>query len=242
MRFAYKTALICLVFLTGAAGCSAERILWAKGATHFGHECPPSRADSCILANVASPDHQIALEVRRTRDDISFEVVRGTKHFRLSTPAGMDAEIGWYTGMEILWAPNSSAVSLAWSENAITLASQIYVMTPDGPIPMDLGAVMADLVKDYPPCVGNPGPCPINRDGKDYNYLTVGWAAPHTVALMGEVGESSSFGRNMAKVNGYEVDVPSGRIVRVLKPKAFKERWQSHMGWAFNVRNANGID
>lgn len=242
MWFARKAVLACVLFLTGTVTCPAERILWAKGATHFGNECPPSKGGSCTLAHVVSPNHQLAVEVRRTRDDITFEMIRGSQHFRLLTPTGLDPELDWFVGMEILWAPDSSAVSLAWSETAITFASQIYVVKSTGPVAMDLGGVMADLGKEYPPCVGNVGPCPINRGGKDYNYLTVGWAAPHTVALMGEVGESSSFGHNMGKVNGYEVDTSSGRIVRVLKPKPFRQRWQSHMGWTFNVRNAEGLE
>jgi hypothetical protein len=241
MWFARKVIASCFLLLGFTFACSGESMRWAKGATHFGSECPPAKGDTCTLARVPSPDHRLSVVVRRTREEINFAVIRGAQRSQFAAPTELHQEVDWFTGMEVLWAPDSSAFSLAWSENAITNMSRIYVVKEGRPVAVDLAAVRADLVKDYPACVGVPDHCVVSRDGKDYNYLTVGWAAPHTVAIMGEVGESSSFGRTLGKVNGYEVDAASGKIVRVLKPGAFKRRWQSHMGWTFSVSNAMGV-
>jgi hypothetical protein len=140
-----------------------------------------------------------------------------------------------FVQMEILWSPDSRAVSFAWNESAITQKSRIYTLKANGPKLVDLQTVLTDLSDAYPPCVGDPDPCRLSKSGADYNYLTVAWAAPHTVVLMGEVPGSSSFGRNMSQVKGYELDVVTGKIVAVLTPEVFKRRWQYRIGWDLRI-------
>lgn len=38
----------------------------------------------------------------------------------------------------------------------------------------------------------------------------------------------------MCQVLGYEIEVPSGRILRRMQPKEFARRWQHSMAWKFN--------
>jgi hypothetical protein len=221
---------LCVVIL-GSGVASAERIVWARGAVHFGHECPPP-AQHCRIAYVPSPNHRYALSVTIAGDVPSFEVLAGGKRYPLSP--------GSFVEMDALWAPDSSALSLAWNSNALMETTQIYTVDADGVHATAMAPVQTDFVRKFPPCVGNPPPCEIDASGKDYNYLTVAWSSPHTVVMMAEVPGSSRFGANLGGVTGYEVDARTGAILRVLKPREFKRRWQWRMGWNFNVADASG--
>ena len=135
-------------------------------------------------------------------------------------------------------APDSSAFSLSWNETAITDRSEVFVVQPEAVRRLDLKPVRESFARKHPLCLGVPAPCEVDQTGLSYNYITVAWAAPHMVVLMAEVPPSSSQGRNMGKVNGYEVDALTGQVSRVLSPAQFKRRWQAHLGWDFNVRDA----
>ena len=175
----------------------------------------------------------------RSARGFAFEVIAGARHFKVSPASGMSADLDEpYIEMEALWAPDSSAFSLAWNETAITDRSEIYVLEAQGPRQVDLTPVREGFARKFPPCVGDPGPCAVDHNGRGYNYLTVAWAAPHTVVLMAGVPPSSSWGRDMGRVSGYEIDAITGRIMRVLTPVEFKKRWQSHLGWDFSVNAA----
>lgn len=223
---------------SGFTRAYAEQVLWARGAVHFGHECPKGSSD-CVLAHVPSPDHKKVLIARRVGQAIRFEMVMRPRHipFRLEPYTEADLE-GPYIEMEALWSPDSSAVSLAWNESAITERSAIFVLGRHGARKIDLGCLQESFARRFPPCLGDPAPCAANRNGEDYNYLTVAWAAAHTVVLMAEVPPSSSWGENMGEVWGYEVNVSTGRVVREMPPASFKRRWQSHLGWDLRLSGA----
>lgn len=240
MRNACLMWIVGFVPLLSCYSASAERFVWARGAVHFGNECKPP-AESCRLAYVLAPNHQYAISVARTKDNLEVEVVEGAKHFQIPLAEEVGAEMDSFVEMEILWAPDSSAVSFAWSTSAITESSRIYAVGLDGVRSVNLAQVRDNFVRKWPPCVGVEGNCDASAFEKGYNYLTVAWASPHSVVLMAEVPSSSMYGANMGKVVGYEVDTETDKIVRSMTPREFKRRWRSRMGWKFDLAAAEGL-
>jgi hypothetical protein len=55
------------------------------------------------------------------------------------------------------------------------------------------------------------------------------------MVVMTEIPCSSRFGGIMCQVLGYEIEVPSGKILRRMEPKDFARRWQHSMGWKFRI-------
>jgi hypothetical protein len=221
-------ALVAVLFAPALG--HAEKNIWAKGATHFGKECMPPKK-SCTLAYVKSPDGRKAVVVRIKDETPSIELAQDTATYPLN-PVDRDVP---FVEMEILWSPDSSAVSFAWNNTGITSSSRIYKLTSNGPRAVDLSPVMDTLARAYPPCVAVHERCDLSKSGEDYNYLTVAWSAPHTAVLMGEVPPSSQFGANLGQMEGFEVDASLGKVIRVLTASQFKREWQRHMGWHFRV-------
>ena len=240
MRNVFLAWTVGFILSLSCHGALAERIVWARGSVHFGHECKPP-AESCQLAYVLAPNHRYAVRVARTKESLTVVVVEGVRRFPIPLAKDMNAEMDWFVEMEILWAPDSSAVSFAWNTSAITWSSQIYTVGPDGVRSVDLSEVRRRFVSTWPACVGVEGDCDVSTSGGSYNYLTVAWASPHTVVMMAEVPSSSSYGANLGRVVGYELDTKTDRIVRSMPPREFKRRWQSRMGWEFNLAAAGGL-
>jgi hypothetical protein len=53
------------------------------------------------------------------------------------------------------------------------------------------------------------------------------------MVVMTEIPCSSRFGGIMCQILGYEIEVPSGEILRRMEPKEFERRWQHSMAWKF---------
>jgi hypothetical protein len=52
---------------------------------------------------------------------------------------------------------------------------------------------------------------------------------------MAEMNESSIVGGILSQVLGYEVEIPSGKILRRMEAKEFAELWQHSMAWKFEI-------
>lgn len=222
-------ALLC-IFLTHRSS-HAETVVWANGATHFGHECKPPLT-SCTLASVKSPDGQNTAIVRIEKDGPIAEIRQGKTTYSLNWK--FDTEVP-FIEMEILWSPDSSAVSFAWNDTAVTQSSRIYNVSAKAPRQVNLHPVMKNFADIYPPCVGDPAPCRLSQSGEDYNYLTLAWSSPHTLVLMAEVPSTSSSGRNLGQLTGYEVNATTGRIVNVMGAGELKRYWQKKIGWNLRI-------
>jgi hypothetical protein len=143
--------------------CGGQGIQWAKGATHFGYECPQAISD-CTLISVASPDAKSIARVSVAKYVPVVEIITADKRYPLKFLS--DKEVP-FVDMEILWSPDSSAVSFAANDSAISNFSHIFTLTPTGPREVDLSPVMMNMAKEYPPCVGYRDPCVISRTGKE---------------------------------------------------------------------------
>jgi len=76
----------------------------------------------------------------------------------------------------------------------------------------------------------------MQTDHEYYNMSGVDWLQDSSgVVVMSEVPPTSRYGGIMGQVMGYELEVPSGKILQRLDAKRFKMKWQKSMAWKFRV-------
>jgi hypothetical protein len=96
--------------------------------------------------------------------------------------------------------------------------------------------VEQDMARSFPPCEAK-DPISICAElAADPNgYIAVvdlDWIRNSSeIVLMAEVPCSSSMGGIMCQILGYEIEVPSGKILRRMEAKEFARRWQHSMAW-----------
>jgi hypothetical protein len=226
-----KALVLLVIACSSSLLAHGQEDVWARGAVHFGNECADG-GQVCRLASVRSPDGNSIVEVRLSGDALVLRFSKGSAHF--TTTFRLTDALG-HSEIDLLWSLDSSAFSLTWSKNAYTESTQIFVVGGDGLVATDMSALHHAFALRYPPCAGKRAASYISRTGRDYNYVTVAAKAPHTFVMMAEVPPSSSYGAHMGKVLGYEVDAATGKILDVMRPREFKRRWQSHIGWKFEL-------
>jgi len=215
---------------------AAMKPIWGRGATVFEKECPPEHP-ACTLAYVPSPNKKLSITIHLKDDALTLQLNNGAKTFDLFLNSHVDEE--HWVDTEVLWSPDSSAFSLTGNPNGYTNETRLYRITATGPELVNMGVVMREMGSTYPPCVGMTHPnvdfCNSIRDGSGYNYATFAWTGAHTAVLMAEVVPTGNYGKYLGQIRGYEFDVATGEIVRVMDAKELQRRWQYRMAWKLQI-------
>jgi hypothetical protein len=210
----------------------------------FGKKCPAA-------VDVRSPDGIKDIRrtfVRRTfvwdkyglneKIDVnvpSVEVVTPNGHWELPFEDSTDP----WNDMDVLWSPDSRIVALTGHTNAYTESMTVFAITESGPKQLDANIQPAqDMARRLNPyCDRYVGKLSCNADlgAEDFNFAAIAWADNRTLVLMSEVPCDTAWGGIMCQAMGYEVDLPSGKIVRTMTPQEFKSRWQHSMAWSFRI-------
>jgi hypothetical protein len=231
-------AIIVLAVLEAAAGiaCAGR---FSRSATTvpllcFGKKCPAA-------VDVRSPNGKN--ELRRTftpfgEDRIEvpkIEIVTPRGYWELAVAESTDP----WNDMDVLWSPDSKYVALTGEMDSYIETVRVFAINETGPKQLDVDMQptqdMAHRLR--PICaryVGRLG-CDPDQDEDGLNFAAIAWAGKHTLVLMSEVPCDTIWGGIMCQVMGYEVDIPSGRIVRAMTPQEFKSRWQHSMAWNFRI-------
>jgi hypothetical protein len=69
----------------------------------------------------------------------------------------------------------------------------------------------------------------------EYNMTGIDWVNASSVLVMAEIPCSALYGGIMCQVMGYELEVPTGRILKRIDAKQLKLRWQKSMAWNFRI-------
>ncbi|HTZ75430.1 MAG TPA: hypothetical protein VMB47_16020 [Candidatus Aquilonibacter sp.] len=142
---------------------------------------------------------------------------------------------------EILWSPNSQALFISGNNNAnsdyhfaVYRVSQSKVEVVD-----DVAQeALQDMVRSFPPCRAKDpiaNCAELAKAPDDYiGTAAIDWLPDSSgIVMMAEVTCSSSMGGIMCETLGYEIEIPSGKILRRMEPKDFAKRWQQSMAWKF---------
>ncbi len=94
--------------------------------------------------------------------------------------------------------------------------------------------VRDDIAKTYPPCVPAEGIQSCSKEEErvmlqNHDWVNVAgmkWmSTSNSLLVVGNVPDSSRYGANMTKWWGYEIEVPSGKILRRYSRREFRSRW-----------------
>lgn len=238
-----RLPLLAVVFAGLTSAAHGERPIWAKKATAFPVSCSEkSEFRKCKPLRIASPDNKSSVEVAYKKDNDSMFAV-----LRLATPGGGIREIGvpcWTNNNELLWSPNSKAFFInggCGSSISGFVVSVYMVDSANVDVRLDFTQeAMHDMVRSFPPCKAmnhDPEECKVMQTDREYyNMSGIDWLEDASgIVVMSEVPPSSRYGGIMGQVMGYELKVPSGRILRRLNAKQLKMKWQKSMAWKFSI-------
>ena len=205
------------------------------------------------------------MEVRYHKDSgNSADYLLLRAHLYVTTPRAVTRELALpddldpsgYINLELLWSPDAHAFFLNGSNAGVW--DVMYLYLADNPTqPRNItDEAQRDMLKDFPPCkaafpnADDAGGCKETSRGQipgceygeadpkyipDYNMVAIDWVNASTILVMGEVPCDSLFGGIMCQVMGYELEVPTGRIVKRMKPKELNLEWQKSMAWKFRI-------
>jgi hypothetical protein len=235
------SSLLTLFALVSAAHPIANKPIWAKKGITFPVGCnPPVRAiKDCRQLRIPSPDGRSAVEISYNTPadypDIEVASLRVTK---LGKDLGRVGPVGSIEA-ELVWSPDSKAFFVNGSDNGYTedLVAVHLLEDPNlgpGYVTRQVGK---DMVRSFPPCQAE-GPidnCAEMAADRDYfGVVGLDWIGGSSkIVVMAQVTCSSSMGGIDCQVLGYEIEVPSGKILRRMQPKEFARRWQHSMAWKF---------
>lgn len=202
---------------------------------------------ACKPIRIPSPDKRFTVEVKYQKhkigpgyDDVLFA------YFLLRAEDGTSREGDLpygFQNIDLLWSPDSKAFLIDGGNGSSTAGFWVYVYRIDDPKlePLDItGQAQLDMVKTFPPCKASEldrMECLKLEKGHDYiNMSGIDWSGgSSTMVVMAEVFEGGGMGGIKGQIIGYELDVPSGKIVRRMTASEFAMNWQKSMAWKFHV-------
>lgn len=222
-----------------------ERPTWARKATAFEVICMDrSEYHKCKPLRIPSPDTKSSIQVSYAKDNdimhVSVQLVTSERGIQ-----EIDVPCPWRVGSdELLWSPNSKAFLInADCGQAISgFVVSVHLIDSEN---VDLGLDLTqeawhDMVKSFPPCKAvnhDPKECKLMQtDHEYYNMSGIDWLQDSSgIVVMSEVPSTSRYGGIMGQAMGYEIEVPSGNILRRLDAKQLKMKWQKSMAWRFRI-------
>jgi hypothetical protein len=223
----------------------ANEPIWSKKAVSFPVVCFSNsrreRQKVCRPFKIVSPDGNSYLQVEYKRNPLNedsladLRVVSGGKLLGAARTPGFVED-------EVLWSPDSRAFAISGSSNANTdYRSFVYILNPSGLTRINPArAALRDMVRSFPPCralYATEDCHDVVKHPSDWiGVAVIDWVNDSScVVVMTEMNESSIVGGILGQVLGYEIEIPTGKILRRMEAKEFASRWQPSMAWKFNI-------
>jgi hypothetical protein len=257
-QVAHLIAVSGLLLLSNAIPLFAAMPTWARKATVFPSECDPkargeyknqtprgaliSSAAPCIRISIPSPDGKSNIEVKYRKTEEEFN----SAYLVITTPDNGTREADLPHGfqdIDLLWAPDSKAFFVNGGNGGGYWGFWVYVYMLSDPKLEALNVMheaQRDMVRLFPPCRAaylDARVCRAMEHHPDYsNMSAIDWVRDSSViVVMAEVPCAGSYGGIMCQVMGYELHVPTGRILRRMTARQFGAVWQGSMAWKFRI-------
>ena len=162
-------------------------------------------------------------------------------YLRVRTPSGQWHVVNVPEGAhDVLWAPDSKAFFVDGGISSYSgFFVEVYRIRDNFVIRSSVtNRAQRDMVRTFPPCKA------FNRDDEtchrieadpEFNMSGLAWATKSSIIVMAEVPCSSSYGGIMCAVEGYQLEVPGGRIEKRLTAGQLKALWQPAMAWNMRI-------
>jgi hypothetical protein len=189
---------------------------------------PSPNGRYAIACNSVAHEEQVSASMSETLEAPSCEIVA----------PGHRVPIDLKVGPEALWAPDSDAVAITHSLGGALGTYQVLIYRPQQPGAHDISTeVRRDLANRFPACVGSSAGCSaeqrrnMRRDPSWVNVAAIKWMArSDELLMMAWVPDSSAFGANLGRRQGYIVDTHTGRILRRYSEAEFQKRFRKYFG------------
>jgi hypothetical protein len=222
VSFANRVLLVLLLLSAAAFGGKPN---WVKKSTGFAGDCK----SGCHPATVTAPDKKTVVEVLYQD---------GGAYLRVTQPGQPAREIHDVFSSphnDLLWAPDSKGFFIDAGEGMTSPSFvQVYLLDDPQLRPVDVThLVERDMVKNFPPCQAlflDQATCRKIEAHPEYNMTAITWLEDSSaIVVLAQVPCTSNFGGISCQSMGYEVGVPSGKILKQLPPAEFKKEYQKLM-------------
>jgi hypothetical protein len=203
---------------------------WVRRATGFAGDCK----SGCQPVTVTAPDKKTVVEV----------LYQDGAYLRVTQPGQPAREIHDVFSSphnDLLWAPDSKAFFVDAGEGMTSPSFvQVYLLDDPQLRPVDIThLVEQDMIKSFPPCQAlflDQSTCRKIEAHPDYNMTAITWLQDSSaIVVLAQVPCTSNFGGISCQSMGYEVEVPSGKILKQLQPAEFKKQYQKFMEQKYDV-------
>ena len=208
--------------------------IWAKNAVRVQTSCDPA-----TRIRIQSPDGTLVAEVScEPRDRDGDRKV----FLRISGLRGNARDVELPEGAsELLWAPDSNSFFINGGKSGYAgFFVLVYDLRSDHVEGRDITSeAQKDMVAIFPPCKAanrTEEDCKRIEQNLQYNMSGLAWTrGSAAIVVFAEVPCSSSYGGIMCQVEGYELDVATGRILRRLTAREMKKEWQKAAAWEIRI-------
>ena len=208
--------------------------IWAKNAVRAQMSCDPAAP-----IRIPSPDRALVAEARcgpaDSEGDRPVLLTITSRNGRTRT-----AELPKGTN-ELLWAPSSKSFLINGGETSYSgFFVRAYDLRNDRVETREFTATaQRDMVAIFPPCRAanrNAEDCKRIEANPQYNMSGLAWTeGGAAVVVLAEIPCSSGYGGIMCQVEGYELEVSTGKILRRMSARELKQEWQDAAAWEIRV-------
>jgi hypothetical protein len=147
-----------------------------------------------------------------------------------------------FQNIDLLWSPDSKTFFINGGNGGGYWGFWVYVNRLEDPKlePVDVTAkAQLDMVESFPPCKASgldKDECQKIGKEPDFNMSGIDWAGDSSkIIVMAEVPCSGGHGGIMCQVMGYELEIPTGKILRRMTALQFGREWRKSIAWKFSV-------
>lgn len=225
----HRLAFVLLLLIPSAA--FAGKPNWVKHATGFAGQCQAG----CPSPHIVAPDKTTAVEVLYQEGGAYLRVTQAGK------PAREIHDVFTSPRNDLLWAPDSKAFVVDAGEGMTSPAFvQLYLLEDSELRSLDVTHYAElDMVKTFPPCQAmfiEPAPCRRIEAEPNFNMMAITWAKDSSsLVLLAQVPCTSNYGGISCQSMGYEVEVPSGKILKRIAPQEFRKQYQKFLEQKYEV-------
>ncbi|HEY1730761.1 MAG TPA: hypothetical protein VGG15_03390 [Terriglobales bacterium] len=229
MRLSSRVGLAILLLMPSAA--FAGKPNWVRHATGFAGQCQ----SGCPTLHIVAPDKTTAVEVLYQEGGAYLRVSQGGK------PAREIHDVFTSSRNDLLWAPDSKAFLVDAGEGMTSPGFvQVYMLDDAQLRSLDVThRAGEDMVKSFPPCQAlfvDPAACRKIEANPGYNMTAITWTKDSSaLVVLAQVPCTSNFGGISCQSMGYEVEVPSGNILKRIPPAEFKKEYQKFMEQKYEI-------
>jgi hypothetical protein len=229
MKVCLRTCALFLVLTPLAA--VAGKPNWIKRAIGFAGQCQ----SGCPSPHIVAPDKTTAVEVLYQEGSAYLRVTQA------GNPAREIHDVFTSPRNDLLWAPDSKAFLVDAGEGMTSPSFvQVYMLDDPQLRSIDVTHLVAqDMVKTFPPCQAlfiDPDVCRKIEANPDYNLTAITWTKDSSaLVVLAQVPCTSNFGGISCQSMGYEVEVPSGIILKRIAPAEFRKEYQKFLEQKYEI-------